>query len=61
MNKILDDLTFNDALKRLEEIAGIVEDKNLDIERSLDYLEEGITLANFCTENIDKTSWELDN
>lgn len=54
-------MTFDGALKRLEEIANIVQDKDLDIERSLEYLEEGIELANFCTEKIDKSSWEIDN
>lgn len=57
----MNDMTFDDALKRLEEIAEIVQDKSLDLEKSLDYLEEGITLANFCTAHIDKNAYELDN
>jgi exodeoxyribonuclease VII small subunit len=57
----MEDITFDDALTRLKEIAEIVQDKGMDIEKSLEYLEEGINLANFCTEKIDKTSWELDN
>ena len=57
----MEDMTFENALNRLEEIANIVCDKQVDIEKSLDYLEEGITLANFCTESIDKKALELDN
>ena len=57
----MDNLTFEDALKRLEEIANIVENKEVDLEKSLDFLEEGVTLANYCTEKIDKTTLELDN
>ena len=45
--------TFDGALERLEEIANIVQDKDLDLEKSLDFLEEGIKLANLCTEKID--------
>lgn len=48
--------SFDKALNRLEEIAHIVQDKELDIEKSLDFLEEGIELANFCTEKIDETA-----
>ena len=47
--------TFDGALQRLEEIANIVQDKDLDLEKSLDFLEEGIELANFCTEKIDNS------
>lgn len=50
-----DTLSFDDALNRLEEIANIVQDKNMDLEKSLDFLEEGIKLANFCTEKIDNS------
>ena len=46
--------SFDDALERLEEIAHIVQNKDLALEESLDYLEEGIKLANFCTTKIDQ-------
>jgi exodeoxyribonuclease VII small subunit len=48
--------SFDDAIQRLEEIAIIVQDKELDLDKSLDFLEEGIKLANFCTEKINQTS-----
>lgn len=54
-------ISFDDALKRLEEIAHIVQDKELDLEKSLEFLEEGIELANFCTERIDNSSAPLQN
>ncbi len=47
--------SFDDALNRLEEIANIIQDKDLDLEKSLDFLEEGIELANFCTQKIDNS------
>ena len=57
----MEDITYEDALKRLEEIANIVQNKELDLEKSLDFLEEGIKLVNFCNDSIDKTGFQLDN
>lgn len=47
--------TFEDALTRLEEIVTEVRKKDTDLDRSLELLEEGVTLANVCTEKIDHT------
>lgn len=53
-----DDITFERALKRLQEIVDLVKKKEISLEKSLDLLEEGIQLANFCTERIDHTRWQ---
>ena len=34
--------------------------KDVSLERSLDLLEEGVALANRCTELIDQAAWEVD-
>jgi exodeoxyribonuclease VII small subunit len=47
--------TFDQARARLEEIAKQAKDASLD--KSLDLLEEGVRLANVCTERIDHTRW----
>ena len=47
--------TFDQARARLEEIARQAKDVSLD--KSLDLLEEGVRLANICTERIDHTRW----
>jgi len=47
-------ISFDGALERLEEIVKVIQDKDLDLEKSLDFLEEGIELANLCTKNIDE-------
>lgn len=49
------DLTFQQALGRLEEIVEEVRKKDTDLDRSLELLEEGIQLAGVCTEKIDQT------
>jgi exodeoxyribonuclease VII small subunit len=47
--------TFETARVRLEEIAAEVRKKDTSLEKSLDLLEEGVRLANICTELVDHT------
>jgi len=52
--------TFEQAKARLEEIASEVRKKDTSLERSLDLLEEGVRLANICTELVDHTDLSAD-
>jgi exodeoxyribonuclease VII small subunit len=52
-----DTYTFDSARVRLEQIAAEVRKKDTSLEKSLDLLEEGVRLANQCTELIDATQW----
>ena len=47
--------TFGTARVRLEEIASEVRKKDTSLEKSLDLREEGVRLANICTELVDHT------
>jgi len=49
--------TFAQARARLEEIVTQVRKKDTTLEKSLDLLEEGVKLANTCTELSDHTEW----
>lgn len=49
---------FTAARTRLEEIVTQVRKKDTSLEKSLDLLEEGVRLANQCTELIDHADWE---
>lgn len=49
--------TFTQARTRLEEIVAQVRSKDVSLEKSLDLLEEGVRLANICTEQSDHTEW----
>lgn len=51
------DLSFEEALERLEAIVAQVKQKDIPLDKSLDLLEEGVRLANFCTEKTDHTYW----
>lgn len=58
MVKMADDrYTFAQARARLEDIVVQVRKKDTSLEKSLDLLEEGVRLANACTELSDHTEW----
>jgi len=49
--------SFTTARARLEDIVAQVRKKDTSLEKSLDLLEEGVRLANACTELIDSAEW----
>ena len=49
--------TYEAAKERLDQIVTDVRDKEISLEASLDLLDEGVELANRCTELIDVASW----
>lgn len=53
-----DDLNFTEALTRLEAIVKKVKSDDLPLDESLELLEEGVELANLCTEKTDHTNWK---
>lgn len=52
--------SFEQARIRLEEIASEVRKKDTSLERSLDLLEEGVRLANTCTELVDHVDFDVE-
>jgi len=50
-------LSFEAALERLDEIVAQVKQEDVSLDRSLELLEEGVKLANACTEKTDHTYW----
>lgn len=49
--------TYEQARARLEDIVAQVRRKDCSLEKSLDLLDEGVRLANICTEKCDHTQW----
>lgn len=45
---------FEKALERLQEIVEILEEGNIDIEKSLEFYEEGINLIKQCSSKLKK-------
>ncbi len=50
--------SFASTRARLEDIVSQVRKKETSLEKSLDLLEEGVRLANQCTELIDHADWD---
>ena len=50
--------TYSQVKEQLDGIVEQVRKKDVSLERSLDLLEEGVALANRCTELIDQAAWE---
>ena len=48
------ELTFEDAMARLEEIVGSLESGDFALDKSLSLFEEGIKLVRLCTEYLEK-------
>lgn len=46
------DLTFEKALKKLEDIIASLEEKDLDLEKAISLYEEGMALVHFCEEKL---------
>lgn len=52
-------MTFEDALKRLEEIVKILEKAETSLDSSISLFEEGIALKKFCQEKLDSAEKKI--
>jgi exodeoxyribonuclease VII small subunit len=55
-----DKLTFESALKKLEQIANQLEDGSLGLEKSIDEFETGIRLAKYCRGKLDEAERKVE-
>lgn len=53
-----DNFSYAEAKERLDSLVVEVRKKDISLEQSLDLLEEGVRLANQCTELIDQADWD---
>jgi len=51
--------TFEQAIKRLEEIVAELEEGNLPLEESLKIYEEGVELTKFCSTKLNETEEKI--
>ncbi len=51
--------TFEDAIKRLEEIVNLLEGQTTSLEDSISLFEEGKALIEFCMEKLDAAEQKL--
>ena len=52
-NKLTDNLTFETAIARLEEIVKALESGNAPLDDSLSLFEEGVSLVKYCNQKLD--------
>lgn len=53
-----ENFSYAQAKERLDSLVVEVRKKDISLEKSLDLLEEGVRLANQCTELIDQADWD---
>lgn len=49
----MEDLTFEEAMKKLEEITNELEDENIDLDTSVKKFEEGMKLSQKCNKILE--------
>jgi len=52
-------LSFEEALKKLQNIVSKLEDESISLEDSVDLYEEGIKLSKYCTEALEKAELKI--
>lgn len=55
-----DELSFEDALKRLEEIVARLDDPEVTIEESVRYYEEGLKLSKQCSATLESATLRIE-
>ena len=53
-------LTFEEALARLEEIVGLMEEGKCPLDEALKRYEEGVKLVNFCEKTLDAAEKKIE-
>lgn len=48
----MESITFEDAMKRLEEIVAALENNQVSLEKSVDLFQEGIKLSKICNDKL---------
>lgn len=51
--------SFEQALKRLEEIVTELEDESISLEKSIELYEEGIELSKLCTQTLEEAELRI--
>lgn len=53
-------MTYEDAIKRLDEIVLNLSDGNLTLDTTINLYSEGVKLIKFCEEQLNKTKLEIE-
>ena len=53
-------LTYEEAVKRLEEIVRLLENEEIPLEESLAHFQEGIALSKYCREKLTEIEYRVE-
>lgn len=59
MVKVQKELTFEQSLKELENIVDLLESGDVDLEKSVELYEKGMTLKNNCETKLKKVEFQI--
>ncbi len=60
MAKTEEHISFEEALKKLEQIVGELEDESVPLEKAIDLFEEGTKLSSYCSEVLEKAELRIE-
>ena len=49
----MENMTFEQAIKRLEEIVNLLENNQISLDESVDLFQEGVQLSQYCSKNLE--------
>ncbi|NLM09347.1 MAG: exodeoxyribonuclease VII small subunit [Clostridiaceae bacterium] len=52
-------LSYEDAVKQLEEIVGLLEKGDVSLEKSLELFQKGVSLSAYCTKKLEETEKKI--
>ncbi|MCY9410989.1 exodeoxyribonuclease VII small subunit [Bacillus haynesii] len=55
-----EDLTFEEAMKGLEQIVSKLEEGDVPLEKAIDYFQEGMALSKMCHEKLQNVEKQMD-
>lgn len=56
---VTDQLTYEEAIQRLESIVSLLEGSELPLDRSMDLFREGVALSSFCKDKLKSMKEEI--
>lgn len=59
-NKKIGKMTYEEAVKRLEELVNRLEDEDIALEDSLSVFQEGIALSRYCREKLAEIEYKVE-
>lgn len=58
--KKLENMSYEEAVKKLEEIVSRLEDTDIPLEESLSSFQEGVALSRYCREKLAETEYKVE-